>query len=208
MEETPLIVIEQNTQKGKKRLLIGLVVFFILIIAMFILSVSLSYLYRDRVYPGVMMDEVSLSGLGKEQVYKVAMGKYKEIIAPGLEFSYKDTNKRLDNESTEGTIAKFDFEKTADKAINAGKTGSWLSRQLNVLVYPFLNKKIAPQFSLDSELLKSKLSQAFFLQENPAVNSNLEISIINENDRDYFLNFTPSSSGEIVFYEKAIADLN
>jgi vancomycin resistance protein YoaR len=184
----------------KKWLVIFFSVIFVLALTLIGASFALAYKYENKIYPGIKIDDVSLSGLTEAQAMSIINGKFKQTYNHGFTFVFENNTKQSANDN----ILKLNLESMISQAYAQGRNGNLLKKQIKLLVYPIFNKKIPLDYQLNKNLLKEKLVADFALLEQPGQNSEIVLNIIDAEKRTYDLSFTSSKIGESFNFNEAI----
>lgn len=148
--------------------LLSIVIIFFIVSALLVLSYFIfEYTYKNRIYPGIFLGEIELSGLTKDQAVDILNAKVDAINQNGIVFKYESHQLNLFPQiiSVEGDLAyqliNFDVEKTIDSAYNFGRTDSF-PVNLNDKLLTLLKKKgIKILFSINEQEITDMLENKF-----------------------------------------------
>jgi vancomycin resistance protein YoaR len=187
-------------------LLITAIIFFI-----FLVGAGASYWvfnsnYKDKVYPGVFVGSINLSGLTKDEAFSRLGTVVDQYNKDGIKLTFKTKSvsltPNLSSESNETvkSLIDFDLDKTAQRAINYGRERDFLTNAIYKVNALFGWHVIAPNYAINDKAVSS------FIDENFAKTLNLS-----ENAKLVFKNgefiIEPEKSGYAFENEKAIAAL-
>ncbi|MBU1132144.1 VanW family protein [Patescibacteria group bacterium] len=195
----------EKKSKTVKWLIIVFAIIFLLIAIFGISSIVLAYKYQNKIYPGVMLDGLDLSGLTKTQAGNVIDGKFKQLYGNGFEFHAENQMKLIPNE--ENKILALHLDNMADSAFKTGRQNHWLVNYLQIPFLPIFKKNISLDYRFDKNSLKENLTQAFSLQETPVKNSAVNVKILDSKTKQVEIDFTESNTGETFNYISAVDTL-
>ncbi len=185
---------------------IGLLIIATMIVAYF----SLEIIYHNRVYPGVKLGNIKVSGLNKAELDIILNNKISNFEKNGLTFYYQG-NKTIIQPKTlsfdpdlSHSLIDFNFKKTSLKAINWGREGNLKDKISQRLIALFQGKTIILSYNLKEEEIIKLLRENYNNLEFPAQNAELEI-IINDTKRQ--INIKPEKLGKVIKYENALDQL-
>lgn len=124
--------------------------------------------YSGRVFPQVMVGDVSFGGLRTSAV----AGRLSELAAANkdkpIRLNYADKVSSINP----GDISwQLDATTTANQIVAVGRNHSWGQRILEQIAAPFARHRIAPTVSYNSELLTNFLANITDTIDEPAVNA-------------------------------------
>src|SRR3989339_956142 len=185
--------------------LIGLAIFFVVCLILAGASAALAYNYQNKIYPGVKIDNLDLGGLTKTQALNIVGGKFHQVFDSGFTFTFEKTTKTITD--PDNKIFMLNTESLIDQAFNVGHADKFFKRHVKLLLFPIINKKLPIDYRLDKSLLMETLQSEFAIWEKPAVNSALEINVIDAEKKESTFNFTDEQTGETFRFNEAIAEL-
>ena len=185
--------------------LICLAIFFVVCIILAATSAALAYNYRNKIYPGVKIDNLNLGGLTKTQALNIVGGKFHQVFDPGFTFTFEDTTKTITD--PDNKIFMLNTESLIDQAFNVGHADNFFKQYVKLLIFPITKKNVPVDYRLDKDLLKESLKNEFAILEKPAINSALEINVLNAEKKESTFNFTNEQAGETFNFNDAIAAL-
>lgn len=159
--------------------------------------------YAGKIYPGVRIDGIDVSGMTREQAKNALEAKFGESFGSGFNFKADDAQKNIPNEN----ILALNTDNMADAAYRLGRSDNWLVSSMQVLVFPVFPKEIGLDYRLDKQLLQTKMKAAFSAYEKPAKDSDIKIKIVDPKQQTFEVEFTDSEAGNAFKYEKAISEL-
>lgn len=173
----------------------------LVMIAIFLLLLSLltaAYFmfekqYKNRIYPGIIISGVDMSGFTEEEAKKELNTKINNFHENGIEFHYHDFSANLMPlvSSFENDLAyeiiTFDVEKTVEQAIDYGrftkfylyketkyqKVQNFFPNLQNKLKALFYNVNFPVNYTINDEEVMSFLKNNFFRFEAPAQNAKI-----------------------------------
>jgi vancomycin resistance protein YoaR len=164
--------------------------------------------YRGRVYPGVMIGDLSLAGKTSEEAKDALSGKIKKIEGDGLKFRYNGRTVSLETAtaSFDSDLSypalTFSVEETIAGALDNGSWRGFLA-YCWARVWPGRKDNIKMSYRLDEDRIKAFLTDNF-----PELNINPENAYFSfEEGKDGLsLKNNPEKIGKEINYERAIAD--
>ncbi|MCD4761804.1 VanW family protein [bacterium] len=173
-----------------------LVMIAIFLLLLFLLSAAYFIFekqYENRIYPGIIIGGINMSGLTKEEAKNKLNTKINNLHENGIEFHYHDFSANLMPlvSSFENDLAyeiiTFDIEKTLEQALDYGRfTKFYLYKKIkyqkvqnfypnlqNKLKALFYNVNFPVNFTINDEELISFLKNNFFRFETPAENAKI-----------------------------------
>jgi vancomycin resistance protein YoaR len=198
-------------KKVKKALTLELTAFFILMVAIVLISlpiIAYEAIYKDKIYSGVYIDGINVGGLIKNKAIEELNRNYDNIRNNGLDFVFKNQNYNLPITAVSPTdpdlafeIFRFKVDEMVETAYQYGRHGRWdekFGQQLAAL----LNKAEMPlQYDLNNEELIKALAEKFSQFENPAQDAKISFAETGE------VKILPDNDGFVIDYDQAITDL-
>lgn len=200
-----LNLIPQKRSSKLKWLFIAVSAFLILCAALLVASVALAMNYKTRIYPGIMVGDLSVGGLTKTQAANIIQGNFKQVYGQGFVFKLDNQTKTISNDND---ILKLNADSLVDEAFQLGHFGNWWNRSWPTIVYPIFKKNLALDYQFDKNALKTSLQNAFQAVETPARNSEVSVKIVDLKTKRYELEFSDSSIGQTFNYSQAIETLD
>ncbi|MBU1164374.1 VanW family protein [Patescibacteria group bacterium] len=201
-----------NIKNIKTKLSSKIIIFFaIFLIVIFILVASaLAYdvVYKNKVYPGVIVGKYKVSGQTTDQINK-ALVTYKDLIDEEG-FVFTTDNKKVivsaiitsaSDPDLNYRILTIDSQSTTNQAYSVGRTNSFFENTLNKLSAMLVGKKINLNYELDENELLAILKDNFSDQESPAKNASFDI-----NDEGEVM-VTSEKQGKTFNYQEALTAL-
>jgi len=154
--------------KNKKQFGTAIIVTVLLLAAIFFIISFIGWKksYQGRVFPGVSIGSLSLSGKTKEEANQAIISRFNEINLAGLLFQYADQSKKLelniasfDSDLARQTLS-FDQESSLSRVFDDNKQSSFIYYIFS-LFKKQSEKKIIPVFSLDEAAVKQFISENF-----------------------------------------------
>ena len=195
-----------------KWLIAPVAIFFIF----FVLPVSayLGYekLYAGKIYPGVYLGEIDLSGYDKEAAKLELNKRIDKLSQTGIAFKYHNQETVLYPliASLEGDVVKevivFDTENTVSNLLKYGREGSFLKRLQNKIAALVKPQRHTILFAVNREELEHFFSNNFDHFATPAQNARLTFDQVNHWSSIVF-SVEEESYGQILNIETAEQEL-
>jgi len=195
-----------------KWLLATVIIFFILI---FIVGLSLftyGRTYQDKIYQGISLGEINLSGLTTEEAKILINQRIDNIGQTGTIFYYQNQQTKIFPlvASADGGLAyriiSFDTQSIVDDAFAFGRYNNFFINYLNQLRGLIFKKSLLIKVELNKEKIIENLENQLGQLEQPAQNAELKIlnkNLINENS----IEVTPEKYGKIMNYFTGLDEL-
>lgn len=152
---------------NKKTIIFSMVFLFLILISGFIsyLFVDWSNNYKNKIYPGIRVGKISLSGLSLEEANNLLTNESEKIYEQGLTLSYGGQTLNLPAVNAVNTdlgfpIFTFDVDKTVQTIADLSPNNSFSSFLLNTISNTFEEKDIPASYTLDRERTKSYISES------------------------------------------------
>ncbi|MFH0951494.1 MAG: VanW family protein [bacterium] len=183
-------------------LIIALAILLILLIG----CLALSRIYEGRIYPGVKVGNLGLTGQTEEEA-NFHIQEAANVFADGLAFYYQD--KEL---VVKPAVQSFDIDlsytlfninalQTATDAYQVGRGFNWLISWKDKLQSLIFKKHVPLVFELDEQKLRELLADTFDQFTIPVQNATL----VQDEHGNFWVR--PEASGLSLDYDQAIADL-
>lgn len=198
MINIPAIAPEEDRKKLviRKWLIVFGAIFLILGVAASYVYYDVQKKYADRIYPGLYIGEIDLSGLNKEQAQMIVDQKVKKIETDGIIFSYQDKQVAIAaymaSSSPDVLINNFNYKINDDieKAYQYGRSGSIFSKLQSRINLTIHNVSLPASYELSLENIESILRYNFSAYENlgtsaKLIYSNGTFSIDNEKNGEH-----------------------
>lgn len=201
---------DKGKKARKKRLIIGLTVFFVfIVISAFVITPILAYQYinKGKIYPGVYVDGINIGGLAPVEAIDRLNLNVDNLQSRGLNFNYKNKNFKVEmitispaDPDLAYQILNFEIEEMVDQAYWYGRNNNIVINLINQLKAILTSHKIDLVYNLKETELETSLRVEFEEFETPAQNA----LIVFKDDNK--LEVTKETSGFVIDYEKAISD--
>lgn len=206
------MLIHKKKKHISKWLVILLAVFFIFIIIPISAYSLFEKKYENRIYSGIYVGKINLSGLNIKQAQFLLNQKVNYILENGIIFKYDNQKTKFSPiiSSVEGDLAyqiiTFDTDSTIEKALAIGRTGKILDKIKDQFFTYFYHQNINSVFSINQEETANFLKNNFSNFETPALNAKL---IYNPPWYTNNIKFTieDETYGQIIDYKKALISL-
>ena len=142
MEDIEEFVQEVSTQKHNPKKSLGR--FFVITSVLFVFAcasgaIALAYIddsYKDRVYPGIQVGTIDIGGMQKTELEKYLKDMNDKLSADGFRFSLKNAGTErkftlfpvIANETESRELMHIDSKKEANRLVNFGKNGTFVTR--------------------------------------------------------------------------------
>lgn len=199
-----------------KWLLRVVAIFFILLAMTALIFLVFEKTYQNKIYPGVHLGNIDLSGKTKAQVAYLINQKINKIDQTGIAFTYNKQQVNLMSvvSSIEGDLAysviDFDPEDTITEAVSFGRKSNFfqnLSDKLEGLIY---GKAIEMKFYLNEEEAIKTLANSFNFLEKSSNDAKLVFNspenVYSKIDANSFL-ILEENFGEVINYGEGIKKL-
>lgn len=173
-----------------------------------------AYAYKDKIYPGVYVGKINLSGKQVAEAKKIVDEEIKKISTDGLSFFYGQEKSVIFPImlSPDGSVAydlvMFNSEKTVQNAYEFGRHNGFLPSLKERLSGLIFQHSFAQEFTLDEEMIKKTLLNNFFSLETPAKNAELfYIASSNGSSTKEGYEIIPEQSGRTINYDQGLEAL-
>jgi len=200
----------QDKNKKIKWLFIVLAIFLIL----GMIAAATCYLfeskYKNKIYPGISVGEIDLSGLTKEQAVFLLNKKIDYINNNGVDFSHEDKHAIIFPliTSLESDLAyeiiNFKIEETVSQLLKTGRTNDLYKNIFQKLSLLTKEKSFNILFQINEDEIKKILGEHFSKYETPPENAKLVYSKKNE---IYNFSVEKEKFGDTINYEKGLKQL-
>lgn len=200
----------ENKNKKIKWLFIIVAIFLILGIIIVATCYLFEIKYKNKIYPGISIGEVDLSGLSKEQAIFLLNKKVDYINNNGINLFFDSYNAIIFPlvTSLETDLAyeiiNFDTEETVNKIMNIGRSDQKYKNFLEKLSLLVKNKNLNIIFSLNQEEINKILDEHFSKYETPGKNASL---VYSEQNDVYSFSIAKEKFGEVIDYQKGFSEL-
>lgn len=173
------IIKKMENKKFLTWLLGGAAIFCVLIYAFLLAWLYFESIYENRIYPGIKINSLGLSGKTAEEAREEISKKINEIYFEGIYFEYKDKKVKLDPivSSSEGEwsyqVIDFDIDNTVSSALNFGRKNNFAIDLKNKIKTYFQPTNIYAIHEINQDYFKNFLSENFNEFELPAQNARL-----------------------------------
>ena len=163
--------------------------------------------YQDRIYPGISLGSIDLSGKTSAEVISLLTNKTDAITTAGYSFQYgnKKVSIDLSNQSIDADLSYpvlvFDVDSTTKQALSYGEPKTFL----NYLLFKLKTgeqKKIKAIYTLDEQKLISLLSDSFKELNIAPENSFFSLSGVTRE-----LQTNPEKPGKEINYDLALSEI-
>jgi len=200
----------QNKNKKIKWLFIVAAIFLVLGVVTTTTCYIFEIKYKNKIYPGIYVGEIDLSGLTKDQAVFLLNKKIDYINNNGINFSYEDKHAIIFPlvTSLESDLAyeiiNFKSEETVNQLLKIGRTNNIFQNILQKLSLLAKEKKFNILFQINDEEIKKILAEHFSKYETPSENAKLVYSKQNEN---YSFSVEKEKFGSTIDYENGLKNL-
>lgn len=190
-----------------KWLLVVAIIFLLSLITVCASAAGFNYYYKDKMFPGIYLEDTYLSGLSREEAKNIIAQRFSSYEKDGIVFKLTDKESKIypAYSSAEGDftvdLLVMETDKTMDRLFNVGRAGSFFYngwQQLNFLLFP---KKITLDYSINTDEIKKLLAK--------------DLSSLDKPGQDATLKYDPSTGfsiekekyGQAINYNKGIENL-
>lgn len=198
--------------KNWKWLLVVVIIFFIAFLLLLSLYLFFENKYKNKIYPGVSVGRIDLSGATKSEVKKILNNKINLFNQNGVTFHYGDEKTVLFPviSSFESDLAyqiiNFDIDKTVDKAYSIGRNDKFFKNLINKINALIERKSIELVIEINSEEIEKILKEKLSLLESPAQNARLSYikQALPGQNEDYQFIVEEEINGKTINYKNGI----
>lgn len=203
----------QEKISKKRWLAISLVAAVFVLLLCGTLIIWFQFKYQDRIFSGVGVGNLNLSGLNREEAFQLINERADLLITKGIKISYSgEAGKELEviplNGSTDPElfreIVSFDVYKTVFNAYSFGRNNNVfyaLIEQLDLLVS---GRKVSASYILNESLIEQELKSRFSSLEKKESNARPQINCLKN---DCQVEVLPEIEGSTFDYQSAIGSL-
>lgn len=158
-----------------------------------------TYLYQDRVYPGVRLEEISVAGMTEKEIESMIDGYSQALSEEGIDFTYEDTTHNLkpdvfsvENPEISYEVISIDSQDTARNIYEYGRSGNFWQNFGQQTKAMFAGQSMPLEFTMLEQDVKDGLAADFSQYETPARNASLafgesgEIAVTDEEPGEVF----------------------
>lgn len=195
-----------KTKKWAIKSLLLLVVF-LLFVGFFAFYFNWRNHYHDRVYPGVTIGNIDLSGKSNIEAQEIISERTNKIISTGLIFQSGNKNVSINTDisSFDADLSfpalVFNVDETVKQALNMGRPNTFI----NYLVFRAKGgekKIVTPVYTLDETKIKKLLVESFKELEISPTNSSFSVS-----PKTGELQASPEKVGKEINYDLLFAEI-
>ncbi len=201
--------LNQETSKRRKLrwLLITVVVFCILFYGIALTYIFFEDSYKDKVYPGVRINGLDLSGKTASEVQDLINERVNVIYFDGIYFEYKDKKEKLEPiiSSSDGAwsyqIINFDINDTIKNVFSVGRKDNFLINLKNKIKSFLAGSEVYASYEINDEYLKKFLEDSFGEYQSPAKDATLIATSTKEGEINIYIE--KEKMGVILDFESA-----
>ncbi len=182
-----------------------------LVIFLLVISLALSYFdwsknYQNRIYPGVKVGNLDLSGKSYEEAQILINKQVEKIVGNGLTLKYENKKTNLALVGDDGSpdtsyqLVNFNVDDSMEKAFAYSKSNSYFDYLKSVFAKKE-NKEIIANYDLDEEKIISLISETYKELNIPPENASFSLSSTQD------LNISPERIGKEINYELALSEI-
>ena len=160
------------TKKNKIALILSLVLLILLAIS----SSAYAWLYKDKILPGVYVDNINLGGLSREEARKALLDWQDNFLRQGIRVSLP-TAKAGQTEVILPSEVGFSLQvaETAEAAYLIGRKGGLWQRFFSWLTALVKKQEVQPQVDFDKKELQVVIDQLAVVYDQPRVDIRYKI---------------------------------
>ncbi len=188
--------------------------FFIILVIIIATYLIFEENYKNRIYPGVKLENINLGGLTKTKVKELIEKKVNTINQNGVKFKYQEHEVVVTPivSSLEGELAYqiifFDIEKTVDNIFDFGRNENIL-KNLKEKIKSIKNGKIIKaSIKIEEEVVKKILQENYKEFEQTGLSAELTATTSKKWARKIEFAILEEQIGYTFDYKKAIEKLN
>jgi vancomycin resistance protein YoaR len=198
---------EKTTSKKWLKIFLAIFLFFVLMPSFSVLAFE--YTFKDKVYEGIKIGDINLSGKTKEELQVFFDEEVKKINHEGITFFYqnkKTTVTPIVASTADPDLSRSLFVLSADettfKIINLGRDSDFFANLKNQLKYLIAGEDVSLSYKINSkEEIEKILKENFSYLEKPAKDARLEIT---SSEAGVEIDIEKEEEGRVFSYEKAI----
>jgi len=207
------LVIDPPKSRILKWLLFPVAIFFIFLIIISLAFFIMERQYEGRIYPGIKIGNVDLSGLTKEGAKELLEELINGLNRTGLEFKYADSQITITPTvaSFEADLAyrivSFDPEQTSDGIFSFGRNRSFFLNLKDKATALLFGKPAGIIYTLNEGEIEKILKANYEKFENPGRSATLTATTTPANPEKIVFSVNEEKLGKVIDYEKAIEEL-
>ncbi|MFA4833649.1 MAG: VanW family protein [Patescibacteria group bacterium] len=207
------LAIDPPKSRILKWLLLPVAVFFIFLVIISLAIFILNKQYEGRIYSGIKIGNVDLSGLTKEGAKKLFEEKIDEFNRTGIKFKYEDSQTTLTPTiaSLEADLAyrvvSFDPEQTSEEIFSFGRNQNFFLDLENKATALLFGKPAGIIYTMNEEEIKKILKANYEKFENPAKSAALTATTTPANPEEIIFSVNEEKLGKVIDYEKGLEEL-
>lgn len=187
-------------------------VFFILILVLAATYLIFEEIYKNKIYPGLTINQIDLSGLTREEAEKILEEKIDKINQNGLKFKFEEEEITVGPiiSSLAGDVAYqivfFEIDKTIDHAFGFGRSSGFFKNLTKKIRAGTRGRVIKLSFSIKEEEIRNILYESFQFFDQPGEDARLMATTSPETGKLEFW-IKEEKTGFRLDYESAIKKL-
>ncbi|MDD5291073.1 MAG: VanW family protein [Patescibacteria group bacterium] len=169
--------------------------------------------YEGRIYPGIRMGNIDLSGLTKAGAEKLLGEKIDDLNRTGLRFKYADSQTTLTPtiSSLEADLAyrivSFEPEKTSEEIFSFGRDRNFFLNLQDKATALIFGKQAGIIYSLNEGEIEKILKTNYEKFANPGRSAALTATTTPENPEKIIFSLDEEKLGKVIDYARAIEEL-
>ncbi len=198
--------------KVPKWLLILATVFFTVLIVTLAVFLAITLIYQDKIYPGLQVGAINLSGKNNEQAISILAEKIDNINKSGIDFYYQNKKATIYPSvpalevDASYRIIDFDLDKIIEDSWKFGRNGNLLFNALTRLKGLLVKHYLQMPIKLNEIEIEKNLRVEFSSFNNPAEDARLAYSLDEETGQIKFT-LVAEKDGLILDWRQAINQL-
>lgn len=184
--------------------------FFIFFLIFSVGAAAFEYYYKDRIYPRIKVNNISLSGMTREEGLNELRRVTDRFSREGLFFKYKEKEVLISPIITSAgdpdlskEIFSFDLDRVVNEAYAVGRQGDKFFNIKEKISLIFNNRNITPDPYLNKEELRDILTNNFSSLEDPGRDAGIDIKY---NGKNYNINIIEEKLGKSFDYNFSISE--
>lgn len=188
-------------------------IFFILLIMFSAAFFIFAKRYENKIYPGIKIGNIDLSGQTKEAAKKLLNQEINRLNQDGLKFKYNNRQTTITPtiSSWEGDLAyqivSFDVERTINEIFAFGRSHDFFLNLQNKITALIFKKPAGIIYSLNETEIKKILQSNYEKFANPAKSAELIATSTPDSRGEIIFRVSEEKLGKIIDYEKGLGEL-
>ena len=173
-------------------------------------ATAFEHYYKDKIYPRIKVNNISLSGMTREEGLKELRRVTDRFSREGLFFKYKNKEVLIspiitsaEDPDLSKEIFSFDLDKVVNEAYAVGRRGDKFFNIKNKIALIFNGRNITPELYLNKEELMDILANNFSSFEDPGRDAGIDIKY---NGKNYNIGTIEEKLGKSFDYNFSVSE--